>query len=242
MKAAQAGLFEVEHDVDVRTIFPTFEIERSLSFDPTKRVSMKDMKAILTVLGFKVGGVRDHTGEVMVFPVGARSETGVLFEVVYPSGWTVTDDLSDTIASEGNRMRHVLDRNGYVRAILNCDLNGVPHLGTLCTRYSVWQGVDLGFAKVELENRDGVRSIVVDATAVDRTNSGAPIPVMHVDRRWLLAEKYPDLLSVEPKNRRAWLQKNAPDYLSDITFECGSDLWLNEHYPNWKDPTAYWPR
>jgi hypothetical protein len=70
--------------------------------------------------------------------------------------------------------------------------------------------------------------------------------VEHIDRRWLLAEKYP-ILRERPAGLSllesySWIQRHV-GVCGGMEFigMSGSSLWLDEHYPHWKDPIAYWP-
>ena len=115
----------------------------------------------------------------------------------------------------------------------------IPLSATLYTRYSIWDGVPLNFAQVDFD-RDEVRSIVVDRTKIDPRHPNKLVEVAYIDRRWLLAEQYPEIRDVPVKKRSAWVMEHIPSWIP-IVGVSGSSLWLDEHFPEWRDPAAYWP-
>ena len=238
----QLDLFEVGADIDPMRVFPQFKIERP-NCDYSGHVKLTDMPSVLQKLGFRVGQMRYHVGEILVFPVGECKEQVTLFEVSYPEGWMLTEDKSSTIyIGDENPVRQILDAHGHLRGLVFCGWDKIPLSAEVYTRYSVWGGVPLNFAQVGFE-RDGVRSIVVDRTKMDPQHPNKLDVVEHIDRRWLFGEKYPELRDMPAEKRSAWIGEHVPheERFRGI-WTNGSTLWLDEHFPDWRDPTAYWPR
>ncbi len=239
---AQAGLFDVGENIDVMSVFPQYEIDRSSELDFSGRLNMSGMRDTLCKLGFTVGGVRTHTGNVLIFPVGPGKENGTLFDVSYPTGWTVTDDVSSHIyTGDHNPVRQVLDHNGHLRALLFCGHDKIPLSARLYRRYSIWRDVPLNFATIPETDRSDIRSVVVDMTKINPLTPSTATELEHVNRRWLLAEKYPHIRELAPDKRQSWLRENTPKIMANMSSDCGSSLWLDEHFPHWRDPAAYWP-
>lgn len=238
----QGDLFAFSGDIDVSRIFPRFKLISERDY-LTKRLCDQQMQIILDGLGFKVGRQSYYSGDVLVMPVGKCREEWNLFEVDYPEGWTLTEDLSSHIyTGDFNPVRQLIDQNGFLRGILNCDLAGIPVDAVIYTRYAVLSGVHLNFTQIDFD-RSGVRSIAIDHTTIDRAKPHTVVSPLHINRRWLLGEKYPEMKDVPSDERLKWRKKHVSkeDSLYIMT-NCGSSLWLDENFPLWKDPAAYWPQ
>lgn len=241
MSTGQIDLFGLQEDVDVQTIFPEFVIEGPMSYIFGKGTEVK-MRKTLTDLGFIVGAMKYHEGRVLVFPVGESTDSATLFEVTYPKGWKLTEDMRSAVYwGDHNPVRQLVDHNNYMRGIVHCGRDLVPLSGTIYTRYSILSGVPLNFTKLPIDLTE-VRSIVIDRTKMNRLNPFKIDEIEYVDRRWLLGEKYPAIIDMSPNERMAWCSKNIPkeDRFGDLHVS-GSSLWLDEHFPDWKNPVAYWP-
>lgn len=236
----QSDLFAVPGDTNPITVFPEFEIERP-NCDYSGLLTTTEMVHVLQRLGFTVGQMRYHTSQILAFS-GAHTESRTLFEVSYPNGWKLTEDLSHTVyTGDHNPVRQILDTQGHVRGIVHCGLDVIPLSAVIYTRYSVWSGVPLNFAQIDFDfDRDAVHSVVVDRTRLSQQRPDKLSTIEYADRRWLLGEKHPHLLDMSPEDRQRWIDANIS--LGEIRVEVnGSTLWLDEHFPEWRDPTAYWP-
>lgn len=235
------GLFDISATCDVLTVFPEFTVESPYILPGS--LNHEGMRRILGSLGFTVGSIRTHTAQTLIFPVGPGEEQATLFEVTYPRGWSVTDDVSPTIyTGDYNPVRQILDGRGHLRGLLWCGSDKVPVGGELYTRYAVVNGVPLNFSKLPMEQTKDIHGVVIDRTQIDPQRPHVLAPI-HVDRRDLIAEAYPGIIGLEGEERSRWIDA----HMSRETFfgfvkRDGSAEWLDAHYPDWRDPAAYWPR
>jgi hypothetical protein len=236
----QADLFEIATGTTPHSVFPQFKIERP-NCDFTGRLTVSEMPVILKKLGFRVGQMRYHKSKILVYPVGECDESSTLFEVEYPAQWTLTKDLQSSVyVGNDNPIRQIHDAHGFLRGVVHCGWDMMPLSATLYTRYSVWSGVPLNFAEAKID-RNEVRSVVVDRTKINPQDPDKLEELLHVDTRWLLAEKYPQIRDMAPEKRSCWIAEHIPERSITVGVN-GSTLWLDEHFPDWRDPTAYWPR
>ena len=220
--------------------FPYFQIEnRDETCGPVYAFDPKMLRGILEKCGFTVVRMPVRTKNIpgMFDTLTGDERLLTHFGVILPEGW----HRSYRYVEHGESVEDLLDDTDRYRGWVAIGKDGIPIIGELFCRYAFIGNPFVHEIPVEPPEQAGAKlwMVVIDRSVVDyREPNRYPVVVYH-DVRWPVAidwpmelrMRYARLQGLRQHQRR--LEGKPPDWHPVLR-------WLNEHYPRWQDPAAYW--